>query len=115
MANSFSNASATSNDHGGVGREAFARFAEPYRRQLKVHCYRMTGSLQDAEDLVQETLLRGWLAFDDYEGRGSLRGWLYQIATRACLDAIAKGKRARRLLPEDNFPPATAVPTSARP
>jgi RNA polymerase sigma-70 factor (ECF subfamily) len=97
------------------GRKDFARLTEPYRRQLKVHCYRMTGSLHEAEDLVQETLLRAWRAFDDYEGRGSLPGWLYQIATRACLDAIAKGKRLRRLLPEENFPPADAVPIGQPP
>ena len=92
-------------------RENFARLTEPYRRQLKVHCYRMMGSLQDAEDLVQETYLRGWRAFEKFEGRGSVKAWLYQIATRVCLDAIASNKRRQRILPEENFPPTDEPPT----
>jgi RNA polymerase sigma-70 factor (ECF subfamily) len=94
-----------------VGRDAFVQLAEPYRRQIKAHCYRMTGSLHEAEDLVQETYLRAWRAFESFQGRGSLKSWLYQIATRVCLDAIAQRKKVRRLLPEANFPPATEVPT----
>jgi RNA polymerase sigma-70 factor, ECF subfamily len=93
------------------GRNAFVQLAEPYRRQIKAHCYRMTGSLHEAEDLVQETYLRAWRAFESFEGRGSLKSWLYQIATRVCLDAITQRKKVRRLLPEANFPPATEVPT----
>src|SRR5215470_608907 len=95
--------------------DAFARLAEPYRRQIKAHCYRMSGSLHEAEDLVQETYLRAWRAFDSFEGRGSLKGWLYQIATRVCLDTIAQRKRAQRILPEGSFPPATDMPTGQPP
>jgi RNA polymerase sigma-70 factor, ECF subfamily len=98
-----------------LDRDAFARLAEPYRRQIKAHCYRMTGSLHEAEDLVQETYLRAWRAFDSFEGRGSLKSWLYQIATRACLDAIAQRKRVQRLLPEGSFPPATDIPSGQPP
>lgn len=96
-------------------RGAFTMLAEPYRRQIKAHCYRMTGSLHEAEDLVQETYLRAWRAFESFEGRGSLKAWLYQIATRVCLDAIAQRKKVRRLLPEGNFPPATDMPTGQPP
>jgi RNA polymerase sigma-70 factor (ECF subfamily) len=98
-----------------LDRDAFAQLTEPYRRQIKVHCYRMTGSLQEAEDLVQETYLRAWRSLDAFKGRGSLRSWLYQIATRASLDALAKNKRGRRLLPEENFPPADHFPTGQPP
>ncbi|MHB8875445.1 MAG: sigma-70 family RNA polymerase sigma factor [Myxococcaceae bacterium] len=74
----------------------FERLSEPYRRGLKVHCYRLMGSLSDAEDLVQETLLRAWRALDGFEGRSSFRGWLYRIATHACFDAL-DSKKARSL------------------
>ncbi len=74
----------------------FSAEAEPYRRELLAHCYRMTGSLHDAEDLVQETLLRAWKAYDRFEGKSSLRTWLHRIATNACLSAL-QGKQRRPL------------------
>lgn len=77
--------------------DAFPRLVEPYRRELLVHCYRILGSLDDAEDMLQETLFRAWRALGGFEGRASLRSWLYKIATNACLDALTS--RRRRALP----------------
>lgn len=76
---------------------AFAALVERYRRELRVHCYRMLGSLEDSEDLVQETFLRAWRKRDSFQGRSTFRAWLYSIATNACLDAIAR--RDRRVRP----------------
>jgi RNA polymerase sigma-70 factor (ECF subfamily) len=83
---------------------AFGRLVEPYRSELHAHCYRMLGSVHDAEDALQEVLLRAWRALARFEGRSSLRSWLYTIATNTCLNLIAK--RPKRVLPVD-YAPAT--------
>jgi RNA polymerase sigma-70 factor (TIGR02960 family) len=72
---------------------AFAELTDPYRRELQVHCYRILGSLQDAEDLLQETMLAAWRGLERFEGRSSLRGWLYSIATNRCLNALRDRSR----------------------
>ena len=83
---------------------AFARLVEPHRAELHAHCYRMLGSVHDAEDALQEALLRAWRGLRRFEGRSSLRSWLYRIATNTSLDAIEK--RPKRVLPIDYGPAA---------
>ena len=75
-------------------RASFTASVERHRRELHVHCYRMLGSFEESEDLVQETFLRAWRGRETFEGRSSLRAWLYRIATNACLDALDKRPRA---------------------
>jgi RNA polymerase sigma-70 factor, ECF subfamily len=77
----------------------FAALVEPHRPELRVHCYRLTGSYDEAEDLVQETFLKAWRNWDDFAGRSSVRTWLFRIATNTCLDHL--DGRARRGLPDD--------------
>src|SRR5690349_6696923 len=84
----------------------FRKLVEPHRAELHAHCYRMLGSVQDAEDALQEALLRAWRGLGRFEGRSSLRAWLYRIATNAALDVIAR--RPRRVLPADLGPATDA-------
>src|SRR4051812_31285723 len=88
----------------GGDEGAFRRLVEAHRSELQAHCYRMLGSLQDAEDALQESLLRAWRALPGFEGRSSLRSWLYRIATNACLRLLER--RPRRVLPYDYAPAA---------
>jgi RNA polymerase sigma-70 factor, ECF subfamily len=94
--------------------DAFQNLAEPYRRELQLHCYRMLGSVQDAEDLVQETFVRAWRSINRFEGRSSFRSWLYRIATNACLNALASRTTARRLTPQAVGPPSSDPPDGTR-
>ena len=82
--------------------ESFAKLIEPYRQELLVHCYRILASFEDAEDILQEALLRVWRHLDSFEGRSSLRSWLYKVATNACLDAL--DTRKSRGLPRELYP-----------
>ena len=94
----------------GLDREAFERQLEELRGELRLHCYRMLGSPHEAEDLVQETYLRAWRGLEGFEGRASMRNWLYRIATNACLNALASRKDASRFLPNQYSAPTEAMP-----
>jgi len=85
---------------------AFAALTDPYRRELQLHCYRMLGSLQDAEDALQETLVSAWRGLDRFEERASLRAWLYRIATNRCLNFLRDSERRPQSRPLPFEPPA---------
>jgi RNA polymerase sigma-70 factor (TIGR02960 family) len=88
--------------------EAFRELTDPYRRELQVHCYRILGSMQDAEDMVQETLLGAWRGLETFEGRASMRSWLYRIATNRCLNALrARSRRPREVQAMADMPEPT--------
>jgi RNA polymerase sigma-70 factor (TIGR02960 family) len=94
---------------------AFERLVEHHRRELHIHCYRMLGSTQDAEDMVQETLMAAWRGLEAFEGRATLRTWLYRIATNACLGVVRRGRPAREIPPPPEPPgdyPAATRTTS---
>ena len=83
--------------------EAFRELTEPRRRELQLHCYRILGSVQDAEDMAQETLLAAWRSIETFEGRASVRSWLYRIATNVCLNALrARSRRPREVAAMDD-------------
>ena len=85
--------------------EAFRELVDPYRGELQVHCYRILGSVQDAEDLLQETLLAAWRGLERFDGRASMRSWLYRIATNRCLNALRDRGRRPREVPAMAEPP----------
>jgi RNA polymerase sigma-70 factor (TIGR02960 family) len=91
--------------------EAFAELVEPHRRELQVHCYRILGSVADAEDALQDTLLSAWQGLARFEGRASVRTWLYRVATSRCLDALRSGARRN---PMSVPPPAGDLPEPTR-
>jgi RNA polymerase sigma-70 factor, ECF subfamily len=93
--------------------DAYRRLVEPHRRELHAHAYRMLGSVHDAEDALQDALLRAWRGLPRFDGRSSLRAWLYKIATNTCLDVIAR--RPKRWLPIDHDPAADPHDGPGRP
>jgi RNA polymerase sigma-70 factor, ECF subfamily len=93
--------------------DAFGRLVEAHRSELQAHCYRMLGSVHDAEDALQDAMLRAWRGLSGFEARSSLRSWLYRISTNACLDAI--GRRPKRVLPVDYGPPTDPHDGPGRP
>jgi RNA polymerase sigma-70 factor (ECF subfamily) len=93
--------------------DAFGQLIDPYRRELQVHCYRILGSVQDAEDALQETLLAAWRGLDGFEGRSSVRTWLYRVATSRCLNALRSA--SRRPQPAGvGPPPGVSLPPPSR-
>ncbi|WP_141579029.1 sigma-70 family RNA polymerase sigma factor [Actinomadura sp. WMMA1423] len=95
-------------DESNAGPEEFGRLTDPFRRELLAYCYRMLGSVHDAEDLVQEVYLRAWRSYASFDGRASLRTWLYRIATNACLNALEHS--SRRVMPSGLGSPSEDVP-----
>ncbi len=91
--------------------DAFGQLIDPYRRELEVHCYRILGSAQDAEDALQETLLAAWRGLSAFEGRSSIRTWLYRVATSRCLNALRSGRRRQR---PASPPPGLDLPEPTR-
>jgi RNA polymerase sigma-70 factor (ECF subfamily) len=89
--------------------DAFRELTDPYRRELQAHCYRIVGSTQDAEDLVQETLLAAWRGLEQFEQRASIRAWLYGIATNRCLDALRASARRPQVEPMTEPPEPTRL------
>src|SRR5437764_3175223 len=88
--------------------DAFRELVEPFRSELQFHCYRILGSVQDAEDLLQETLLAAWRGLDRFEGRASVRSWLYRIATNRCLNTLRDSGR-RTIEPRTDLPTPTRM------
>ncbi|MBS1883732.1 MAG: sigma-70 family RNA polymerase sigma factor [Actinobacteria bacterium] len=99
----------------GGDEAAFRALTDPHRRELQVHCYRILGSLQDAEDAVQETMLSAWRALGDFEERSSLRSWLYRIATNRCLNMLRDSSRRERAVSADAIPDAPEPSRRAEP
>jgi RNA polymerase sigma-70 factor (ECF subfamily) len=95
----------------GGDAQAFSELTEPHRKELHVHCYRLLGSVGDAEDLVQETLLAAWRNIDGFEGRSSVRTWLYRIATNRCLNALREREHRPRVV---SAPSAEHLPEPSR-
>jgi RNA polymerase sigma-70 factor (ECF subfamily) len=95
---------------GEVDPETFGRLVESHRREIQLHCYRMLGSVQEAEDVVQESFLHAWQGRYGFEGRGAFRGWLYRIATNASLDALKRRAASRRVLGDPDRPPSRGAP-----
>jgi RNA polymerase sigma-70 factor (ECF subfamily) len=98
-------------DRARAGEEAaFKQLTDPYRRELQLHCYRILGSVQDAEDVLQETMLAAWRGISQFEGRSSLRSWLYRIATNRCLNALRdNSRRPEEVLMRHDLPEPTRI------